>query len=171
MSESSYLTTFGHTGVSDWIKTWSIMHPTISSGTLEQSSQAMRLREYQRDYSKLDLVCLNVIHLNVIVHCWSFLPLSLSLFHCFTVLLMTCSWWGWVNICKNLRCQNQNAHVQIHFAVLNDNVVLVKRATLTITYFLSIYSSMGERGACRLRAPPPLTLQKIASVSWRSDQT
>ena len=167
--ESSYLTTFDHTDVSGWIKTDSINphnNQFWNIGTIFSGDEvAWILAKFYTTRSGLPK-CNSICHLNVIGHFQSFFPLfSLSLFHCFTLSLMTCSWWGWVNICKNLRRQTQNTHIQIHFVVLNYNVVLVKWATLTMTYFLSIYSWIGVTPDI---APPPLTLQKIASVSWRS---
>ena len=51
-----------------------------------------------------------------------------------------------MNICKNLRCQNPNAHVQIHFAVLNDNVVSGKGYDDDDIFLINIFLD-GREGA------------------------
>ena len=112
--ESSYLTTFDHTDVSGWIKTDSINphnNQFWNIGTILSGDEvAWILAKFYTTWSGLPKYN-SIRHLNVIVHFQYFSFHSPTL--TFTLSLMTCSWWGWVNICKNLRRQTQNAHVQI----------------------------------------------------------
>ena len=114
--ESSYLTTFDQRDIADWIwkhslnthnyQFWNV--GTICSG----DEVAWISAKFFTTGSSLP-TCKLICHFNVIV--LFLFPFNVPLI--FTFSPMTWSWWGWVNICKNLRSQTENAqaHVKIQF--------------------------------------------------------
>ena len=66
-----------------------------------------------------------------------------------------------MNICKNLRCQNPNAHVQIHFAVLNDNVVSEKGHADDDIFLINIFLDGREKGRDARRLLLPLLFRRL----------